>query len=186
MHLHRGRVPLPALPDAGQAPVHTGEAQQEYEHQRDRGNNQAQHVGRGGVPLVGGQREEFIPAVDVAVRSADQQGQLAELGLVGGGSRHDSSEGVGGRPVLSMEQLADRHCFKIKGNATVREIIFAPCGAMQRFLASLCFDRDTKQQRWRGLTHAETEQAAHNSVHKTTCCKHKNISHTNSTEKSDD
>lgn len=84
MYLHRGRVPLPALPDAGQAPVHTGEAQQEYEHQRHRGNNQAQHEGRRGVPLVGGQTKEFIPAVDVAVRSADQQGQLAELGLVGG------------------------------------------------------------------------------------------------------
>lgn len=96
MYLHRGRVPLPALPDAGQAPVHTGEAQQEYEHQRDRGNNQAQHVGRGGVPLVGGQREEFIPAVDVAVRSADQQGQLAELGLVGGEADTTAVRGWGG------------------------------------------------------------------------------------------
>lgn len=97
MHLRHGRVPLPALPDAGQAPAHTGEAQQEYEHQRHGGNNQAQHVGRRGVPLVGGQTEEFIPAVDVAVRSADQQGQLAQLGLVvGGGSRHKSSEEGGG------------------------------------------------------------------------------------------
>lgn len=87
MYLHHGRVPLPALPDAGQAPVHTGQAQQQYERQRDRGNNQAQHVGRGGVPLVGGRTQEFIPAVDVAVSSAGQQGQLAELGLVGGGKQ---------------------------------------------------------------------------------------------------
>lgn len=50
----------------------------------------------------------------------------------GGGANRSSVA-----PVLSMEQLADRHCFKIKGNATVREIMFA-----------------------------------HNSVHKTTRCKH--------------
>lgn len=83
MYLHYRRVPLPALADAAQGPVHAGEAQQEYEHQRHGGNNQAQHEGRRRVPLVGGHAKEFIPAVDVAVRSADQQGQLAQLGLVG-------------------------------------------------------------------------------------------------------
>lgn len=83
MYLHPGRVSLPALSNAGQDPVYTREAQQENEHQRHRGNNQTQHEARRGVPLVGAWTKEFIPAVDVAMRSADEQGQLAEFGLVG-------------------------------------------------------------------------------------------------------
>lgn len=84
MYLHPGRVPLPALSNAGQGSVYTGEAQQENEHQRYGGNNQTQHEARRGVPLVGTWTEELVPAVDVAMRSADEQGQLAQFGLVGG------------------------------------------------------------------------------------------------------
>lgn len=121
LYLHDGRVPLPALSNAGQGPVDTGEAQQEDEHQRHRGCNQTQHVARRGVPLVGGHVNEFIPAVEVAVRSAYQQGQVAQLGLVGGGgeSGQESSEeaelgliktGVQRPSAVNMEQAADLHC----------------------------------------------------------------------------
>lgn len=72
LYIHAGRVPLPALPNAGQGHVYTGQSQQENEHQRHGGNDQTEHEGWRGVPLVGASNKEFIPAVDVAMRSADQ------------------------------------------------------------------------------------------------------------------
>lgn len=83
MPLPPRRDPLPALSNAGEGPVHAGEKQQEFERQHHGGNNQTQHVARRGVPLVGRATKEFIPAVNVAVRRAYEQGQVAELRLEG-------------------------------------------------------------------------------------------------------
>lgn len=77
------RDPLPALSNTGEGPVHAGEKQQELEHQHHRGNNQTQHVARRGEPLVGRVTKEFIPAVNVPVHRAYEQGQVAELRLEG-------------------------------------------------------------------------------------------------------
>lgn len=81
VHFHQRGVPLPALANAGQGPVHAREEQQDLEDQHHGGHDQAEHVARGGVPLIGGGAEKLVPPVDVAMSGAYEQGQVAQLRL---------------------------------------------------------------------------------------------------------
>ena len=85
--------PLPALSDAGEGAVHAGEEEQQLEHQHHRRHDQAEHVARGSVPLVCGGTEKFVPAVNEAMRSADGQGQVAQLRLRGGKQENIKTQG---------------------------------------------------------------------------------------------
>lgn len=81
IYFHQRGVPLPALSDAGQGPVHAWEEQQDLENQHHGGHDQAEHVARGSVPLIGGGAEKLVPAVDVAMSGAYGQSQVAQLRL---------------------------------------------------------------------------------------------------------
>lgn len=81
VYFHQWGVPLPALSNAGQGPVHAGEEQQDLENQHHGGQDQAEHVARGGVPFIGGGAEKLIPPVDVAMSGANEQSQVAQFGL---------------------------------------------------------------------------------------------------------
>lgn len=79
LDFHQWGVPLPALSNAGQGPVHAGEEQQDLENQHHGGQDQAEHVARGGVPFIGGGAEKLIPPVDVAMSGANGQSQVAQF-----------------------------------------------------------------------------------------------------------
>ncbi len=75
--------PLPALSNAGQGSVHTGEEEQRLEHQHHRGDNQTEHVAWRSVPSVDSGSKEFVPSVNVTVCRAYEQSQVAQLRLRG-------------------------------------------------------------------------------------------------------
>lgn len=73
--------PLPALSNVGEAAVHTGQAEQQLEHQHHRRHHQTKHEAWRSEPLVVRRVKKLVPAVQVGVKGAEEQGQVAQFGL---------------------------------------------------------------------------------------------------------
>lgn len=97
-------VPLPAPADAGDSSVHAGQEDEQLEHDDHGGQHQAEHVARRGEPLVRGDPEEPLGAVQVGVQGAEEERQVTQLGLQGEkkkvrqGRRHRSDAETCKRP----------------------------------------------------------------------------------------
>lgn len=76
-------VPLPAPANAGHSSVHAGQEDEQLEQHDHGGQHQAEHVARRRVPLVGGDFEEPLGAVQVGVQGAEEERQVTQLGLEG-------------------------------------------------------------------------------------------------------
>lgn len=74
-------VPFPAPANAGDSLVYAGQEDEQLEHDDHAGHNQAEHVTRRHVPVVPGDIEELLGAVQVRVQGAEEERQVTQLGL---------------------------------------------------------------------------------------------------------
>lgn len=74
-------VPLPAPANAGHSLVHAGQEDEQLEHDDHDGQHQAEHVARRHAPVVHGDIEELLGAVQAGVQGAEEERQVTQLGL---------------------------------------------------------------------------------------------------------
>lgn len=76
-------VPLPAPSDAGDSAVHTGQEEQQLEHDHHSGHHHTEHIAWRSVPFVCGWVEELVGAEQVGVQGTEEERQVSQLGLEG-------------------------------------------------------------------------------------------------------
>lgn len=76
-------VPLPAPANAGHSSAHAWQEGDQLEHNDDGRQHQAEHEARRRVPLVRGDFQELLGAVQVGVQGAEEERQVTQLGLEG-------------------------------------------------------------------------------------------------------
>lgn len=74
-------VPLPAPANAGHTSVNAGQEDEQLEHDDHGGQHQAEHVAWRHVPVVPGDIEELLGAIQVGVQGAEEERQVTQLGL---------------------------------------------------------------------------------------------------------